>query len=69
MLALKLAVRVAEDSAILNLGNLNLFGCGETMVKHVLIIADKAGVSAEFIIKFVLRVRKNIALVIDSRCV
>ena len=60
-------MRITEDfafAAVLNLGN--LFGCGETIVEHILIIANEAGVSAEFIIQFVLRVGKNIALLIES---
>ena len=69
MRTLELAVRVAEEFAILSLSDYELLRCRKTMVKHILIVADKAGVSAEFIIQFVLRVGKNIALVIESRCV
>lgn len=59
-------MRVAEEFAILSLSDYELLGCRKTMIEHILIVADKAGVSAEFIIQFVLRVGKNIALVIES---
>lgn len=62
--SLELLGGVPEDLAILLL--LGDFGLGKALVKHVLVIFDEGGVTAELVVELVLRVRQHVLLVAES---
>ena len=64
MLLLQSVGRVAENLSLFCL--LGILGDGETSVEHILIVFDNSGISAELVIKFVLGVGQNVALVAHS---
>ena len=53
--------RVAEHLSLYCL--LSILGDGEASVEHILVVFDDCGISAELVIKFVLGVGQNVALV------
>ena len=45
---------------------MGILGYGKTSVEHILVVFDNSGISAELVVKFVLGVGQNVALVTHS---
>ena len=61
VMLLERGLRVAEHAAVFC--HFVVFGYGQAVVQHVLVVADEGFVPAELVIEVILSVRKNVFLV------
>ena len=66
MLTLDLLSGVAEHTVLAILHLLSLLRCWKASIKHVLVVLNKAGVTTELVIEFVLSVGQNVSLITHS---
>ena len=58
---LERGLRVAEHAAVFC--HFVVFGYGQAVVQHILVVADEGFIPAELVIEVILSVRKNVFLV------